>query len=555
MLESLHVKNLALIKEAELELNPGLNVLSGETGAGKSLLLGSINLALGKRADADLIRNGEDSAFVELTFKIREKELQEKLTELGFPPDEEDLIISRRISDGRSRSRINGETVTLSSLKKVTELLIDIHGQHDHQSLLKEENHLKVLDHYGKEELKDVKARYEESYKQYLQIRDQIRKMGGDDESRKQRLDFLDFQIKEIEEAGLKKGEEKQLDELYNRLSHSENVKNALEKLILLLRENAVSAVSESLKEASSVTVFDESIKSIESQLLDIDAYLSDTIREAEHILDLSDVDEELLKKTEERLELLSKLKKKYGHSEEEILKHLKDLQAEYRELLDFDKNKEKIEKDLEKEKEILKKAAKELSEKRQEVGERFSKALEKALTGLNFLHVSFETSVSHTNHYTSSGADEVRFLISTNPGEERKPLSQVASGGELSRIMLAIKSLAADADEIPTLIFDEIDQGISGKTAAAVAREMQKISVSHQVICISHLPQIVSSADENYLIEKSVEDQKTVTRITALSEENTLKEIARMLGSGEVTPSNMQNAAEMKAQMRRKSS
>ena len=554
MLESLHVKNMALIKDAELELKSGLNVLSGETGAGKSLLLGSVDLALGKRADPDLIRNGESAAYVELVFSLPEPGLAEKVREMGMEPEEGRLIISRRITEGRSVSRVNGETVTLTNLKKLTELLIDIHGQHDHQSLLKEENHLKVLDAFEKDLLQEAKEAYEASYLKYRAFREKIREMGGDPESRKRQLDFLDFQIREIEEASLKPGEEEELDRLYRKLNSREMVKNALEQILENLREEVSSKISECIRLSREASEADEEIKPLLSQLYDIDALTEDAGREASHLLQSADVDEEQLKTVEERLSLIIGLKKKYGESVEQILKNLKAYRKEYDELYDFDVNAEKILQELEKEKVILVEKAAALHEKRLEAAESFSAAMEEALRDLNFLHVTFRVQVQETTRFTRSGADEVRFLISTNPGEEPRPLSRVASGGELSRIMLAIKSISADADDIPVLIFDEIDQGISGRTAAAVARKMQKIAEDHQVICISHLPQIVASADDNFLIEKSVEDGETITRLAALSYEDSIREIARLSGSGEITDSNLRNAAEMKENLRRKS-
>ena len=552
MLESLHVKNLALIRDAELELKPGLNVLSGETGAGKSLLLGSIDLALGKRADADLIRKGAEEAFVELVFSLDDEEIKERLKEAGADTSEDRIIITRRITNSRSVTRVNGETVTLAVLKKITELLIDIHGQHQHQSLLKEENHVRVLDEYGKATLTEEKAAYEASYRRYRKIREEIGRLGGDDDLRKRELDFLSFQISEIEEAHLKPGEEEKLDQLYASLAHKEQVRNALDNTLGLLREEISGKLSEALKESSQAAVYEVRAKSLESQLLDIDSLLSDAAREAETLLLDQETDEGQLKETEERLELIASLKKKYGGSVEEILSTLKRLKKEYDELYDFDVNKEKKSQELEQEKQLLIEEAKKLHDRRTEAGKRFSEAMEEALKDLNFLHVRFRTEVTETNRFTPNGADEVCFLISTNPGEEPRPLSKVASGGELSRIMLAIKTLAADSDKIPTLIFDEIDQGISGRTAAAVAKKMQDIALFHQVICISHLPQIVSSADVNFLIEKSVEDGETVTRLEALSQEDTYREIARLLGDGDITDSNLQNAREMKERMKR---
>ena len=554
MLESLHVKNLALIREAEVEFMPGLNVLSGETGAGKSLLLGSVDLALGKRSEPGLIGKNGDNAFVELTFTLDSESLREEVKNLGIEPDEDRLIISRRITPGRSVSRVNGETVTLANLKKFTSLLIDIHGQHDHQSLLHEENHIKVLDAFAQNRLKDAKEAYEASFQRFRGIREKIRRMGGDDEMRHRRLDFLEFQLKEIEEAQLKPGEEETLDALYENLSHSDTVRLSMNTAASVLRDDVSARLSDIMKEAEQAARYDESAKNVVTMLLDIEALTEDAVREAERIAEDAETDEELLSKTSARLEEIETLKKKYGSDIPEILSYAEGLKKEYVELFQFDQDKEQILQELEAEQQELMKKADALHVARVQSAEIFSKKMEEALKDLNFLHIVFVTEVEETRRFTASGADEVRFLISTNPGEEVRPLSRIASGGELSRIMLAIRALSADTDQIPTLIFDEIDQGISGRTAALVAGKMQTISDSHQVICISHLPQIVAAADQNYLIEKSVEDAQTVTELKALSYDDSLKEIARLSGSGEITQANLENAAELKSKSRRKS-
>lgn len=547
MLENIHVKNFALIRDCELNLKEHLNILSGETGAGKSILLGSVNLALGSRADSDLIRSGADHAYVELVFSEEDPEILKKLAELDVYPEEGRIIISRRISGGKSTGRINGETVTLARLKEVSSLLIDIHGQHEHQSLLNEENHRKVLDDYGKEQLKDVKDAYLAVYRSYRQKKEEIRKMGGDDEERKRRIDFLSYELSEIEESHVKPGEEEQITAEYRRLTSAREIEAGLSEISETLAEDVSSGISACVRAANGLIQFDPSMKEVLEQLLEIESLLQDAERDAKDRLSDMDSDGEKLQLLEERLELLNRLKKKYGGSEEMILKTADRLQHEYDELVTFDENKERILEELSEEKHKLIRAAKALTAARAEAAKSFDAVMTEALKDLNFLDVRFETAVTESNRYTSDGADEVSFMISTNPGEPVRPLTRVASGGELSRIMLAIRTLTAGADSIHTLIFDEIDTGISGNTAKAVADKMNEIAGERQVICISHLPQIVAMADHHFLIEKHVEDGETVTSITELDEQGSVREVARLLGAGMLTDTSIENAREMK--------
>ena len=547
MLENIHVKNLALIRECELDLKENLNILSGETGAGKSILLGSVNLALGSRADADLIRNGADYAYVELVFTEEDPVILKKLSEMEVEPEEGRIIISRKISGGKSTGRSHGETLTLTRLTEVSALLIDIPGQHEHQSLLNEENHRKVLDDYGRETLKSARDEYLSVYHAYRQKKEEIRKMGGDDEERKRRIDFLAYELQEIEESHVKPGEEERVTAEYRKLTSAREIEAGLSEIAETLSEEVSGGISACVRAASGLVQFDPAMKEVLSQLLEIESLLQDAERDAKDRLEDMESDEEKLQNLEERLELLNRLKKKYGGSEEAILKTADRLQHEYDELVTFDENKEKILAELSEEKHKLIRAAKALTAARQEAAKKFDAVMTDALKDLNFLDVRFETAVTESNSYTSDGADEVAFMISTNPGEPVRPLTKVASGGELSRIMLAIRTLTAGADSIHTLIFDEIDTGISGKTAKAVADKMNEIARDRQVICISHLPQIVAMADHHFLIEKHVEDGETVTSITELDEQGSVEEVARLLGAGVLTDTAVENAREMK--------
>ena len=552
MLEYLHVKNLALIKEAELLLSGGLNILSGETGAGKSVLLGSVNLALGARADKSLIRTNAPYALIELRFRTEEPETLESLRALGIEPEDGEIILSRKILPDRSFARLQGEIVNVSLLSKVSELLINIHGQHDHQKLLREEMHLHVLDEYGKEALEEVKRAYGEAYRKYRQMRDELNALGsGGDEEREARMDFLEFQIREIEDASLKPEEEEEIRADYRRLSDAKKIRETLSMMEGLLSEGTEDRVAEAARLSSSLRDYAPEMKDLSDSVSALESMLADTLRETRRLYEDSDTDEEQLYRLEQRLDLLNSLKRKYGGSIPEVLNTLETLRKEHAALASFNENKERIEAELKTLRTELVHEGRRLHEARTEVSGRFSREMEQALSELNFLSVRFLADVSLTTHYSKDGADDVRFMISLNPGEELKPLSKVASGGELSRIMLAVRTIISDSDHVDTLIFDEVDTGISGKTGAMVARKLMEISERHQVICISHLPQIVSMAEHHYLIEKNAADGETVTSITPLSEEESIRALAGLLGGGEVTETSLGNAREMRKRMR----
>ncbi len=549
MLESIHIKNLALIREAHLDLHDDLNILSGETGAGKSILLGSVSLALGGRTDPDLIRTGADHAFVELVFRIDSEEVLSALREMDVYPEEGRIVIQRRILPDKSVSRINGETVTLALLRRVSALLIDIHGQHEHQSLLNEDNHLKVLDAYGRDALSDVQSAYVSAYRAYRAKRADLQAMGGaDDESRKRELDFLVFEISEIEEARLQPGEEADLQEERKKLVHAHEIGEALGEAGDQLENQASEALSRAIRSVGAAVTYDPSLSGIQSQLSLLDGLLQDALKDVDARLSENEPDDGRLQEVEDRLLAIDRLKRKYGSSEAEILKKCDEFRVRRDELLAFEENRDRILEELDRLRHELIEAADRLHEVRTAVGHSFEKAITASLTDLNFLDVRFETVIEKGSRFTPDGADHVSFRISANPGEPMKPLSKVASGGELSRIMLAIRALNADSDRIGTLIFDEIDTGISGRTGKAVGEKMAEIAKNRQVICISHLPQIVAMADHHYFIEKMAVDGSTETRIRELDEEESLRELARLLGAGYVTAGSLENAREMKA-------
>ncbi len=544
MLLELHVRNLALIEQADVEFGEGLNILTGETGAGKSIIIGSVNLALGQKAPKDIIRSGAEYAYVELVFSVDE-EREERLRELDVEPDEDGmLIITRRIMPARSISRINDKTVTAAKLRQVTALLLDIHGQHEHQSLLHAAKHLEILDAYAQKQTGPLKEEIRPVYQKYRSLQEELAKTGTDGESRKREADLLQYEIQEIEDAGLKDGEEESLTEQYRKYANGRRI---IENLSAAYEAVDSDQVGMALHEVGEAASYDPQICQIQDQLYDAESILNDVRHAISAYLDDADFDEAELYRIGERLDLIHHLQSKYGNTIEKIRKVLEEKRVRLARLEHFDEYREKIERDYEKTKVRLEALCGQLSEVRREAAKTLTKRIKKGLEDLNFLDVDFSMEFRRLDQYTASGYDEAEFLISTNPGEPVRPLGTVASGGELSRIMLAVKTVLADTDEIPTLIFDEIDAGISGRTAQKVSEKLAIIAGSHQVICITHLPQIAAMADCHFEIAKTVENGKTITRIHSLREAEMVEELARLLGGAKITDAVRENAAEMK--------
>lgn len=544
MLLELHVKNLALIEQADVEFGNGLNILTGETGAGKSIIIGSVNLALGQKAPRDMIRGGADYAYVELIFSV-EDEKREALAALDVYPDEDgQIILSRKIMPSRSISKINDETITSARLKQITGLLIDIHGQHEHQSLLHVSKHLEILDTYAKSRTGQLKKELSAVYQEYKTLRAELEAACGDQESRKREADFLQFEIEEIERAELKPGEEEHLTEQYRRCVNGRKI---IESLSAAYDAVDTDGIGRALHQVSEVVSYDDQLKGIQDQLYDAESILNDIHHAIGAYLDEVEFDENALVQMEERLDLIHGLQSKYGSTLEKINQALEEKKTRLEQLEHFDEYRRKTEIQYKKVTEQLDKLCEKLSKERQEAAKGLTEKIRVGLVDLNFLDVSFSMEFRRLDHFTAGGYDEVEFMISTNPGEPQRSLGQVASGGELSRIMLAIKTVLADSDDIPTLIFDEIDTGISGRTAQKVSEQLAIISRNHQVICITHLPQIAAMADCHYEIAKSADGGKTRTRIYALDESAMTSELARLLGGVQITDAVVQNASEMK--------
>lgn len=551
MLESLHVKNLALIEEQEVQFGKGLNILTGETGAGKSIIIGSINLALGAKADKEAIRSGAEYALVELVFSLTEEQ-KKQIKEMDLPIEEDGtFLLSRKLMQGKSVCRVGGELVSASQLKELSGILIDLYGQHEHQSLLKPTTYQKMLDDYAGNDIALCRQQLPEKLQEYRQIQRKLEAQSMDAEQRERQVRLLSFEVEEIEAAGLCP-EDEQVEKQYRRMSNARKIKETAYQVHAMTgyegEESAGPIIGHALRELKTVVREDEQAETLVDQLEDIDSLLNDFNRSMAQYLDSLEFDEEEFFQLEERLNVLNHLKSKYGDTVEEIEKALAKKQEELQRLQNYEQYLSNLQQEEKLQKDKVLELCAQISKYRKDAALPLAEKLRQAMVDLNFLDVDFQIAVTAKDEaFTQDGYDQVEFLISTNPGESKRPLWQIASGGELSRIMLAFKTVLADKEETGTLIFDEIDTGISGKTAWKVAEKLGKLSRGHQVICITHLAQIAAMADEHFLIEKGVKNERTQTGIRRLSEQESLEELARLLGSGEMTKAVLDNAGEMR--------
>lgn len=553
MLLGLHVKNLALIEETEIEFGEGLNILTGETGAGKSVLIGSINLALGGRFDKDMLRKGTDNALVELVFSVGEdKELLSKLQETDIPMDDDTITITRRLQSGKNISKINGETVNTRQLKEIAEYLLDIHGQHEHQSLLHKKKHMEILDAYIGDKAYSALDAIIFEYSKIQELKKKIELEALDENAKQREQALLEFETNEIENARLSIGEDEKLELQYRRLVNSKKITEALSESYRHTGSDVTNGAGNSLGRAlrclNGICEYDDKLGELQEQLSQIEDLLVQYNRDVSIYMSDMEYEEEDFQKIEERLNELNRLKNKYGDSIGKIMEAYEERKERLEKLADYDTYINGLISQLSTMEKRLYVACENLSQIRKENAEELKIKLEKALKNLNFLAVNFDISIKQKD-ITPNGFDDVEFLISTNPGETLKPLGQVASGGELSRVMLAIKTVLASKDSIDTLIFDEIDTGISGKTAWRVAEQLNVVAKEHQVICITHLPQIAAMADRHYLIEKSAEEGNTITQINQIEGQAQMVEMARLLGGDSITDAAISNAMEMRRQ------
>lgn len=551
MLQNLYVKNLALIDETEVEFGPGLNILTGETGAGKSLLLGSVNLALGGKYSADMLRSGAKSGLVELTFTVDDERIRRRLEQLDLFPEDGCLTLSRRLMEGRSVSRINGETVSARVLRDAAGLLIDIHGQHENQTLLQRKNHLALLDLYAKEETSPLRKEMAEKFRIYQELCRKKESSALDDESRRKEAALAEFEVKEIEDAALVLGEDEELEDLYRRMTESRRVTESVAETYQYTGEdargNASDFLSRAIRSMQEAVEFDETGSRLYGQLIEIDSLLNDFNRELSEYAKSFEFSDEEFQETETRLNLINHLKAKYGKTISEILAYCGEKRQRLTELEDYDTFMRELDQKTEEAFRAVEKTAEELHKVRERAAETFAGEIQKQMAELNFLDARLEIRLTDAGHYSASGKDEAEFYFSANPGEPLKPMGNVASGGELSRVMLAVKTVLADEEDTPTLIFDEIDTGISGITAGKVGEKLRLIGRSRQVICITHLPQIAAAADSHFLISKETDGRTVKTDIALLDEEASVQELARMLGGANVTGRILESAGEMK--------
>lgn len=549
MLENLHVKNLALIEEEDITFLDGLHILSGETGAGKSIILGALGLALGGKVSKEMLRDGDKEALVEAVFRVTRESQRKQLAALDVEPYDDQIILSRKITESRSVAKINGEMVPAVKMKQVGDIFLDIHGQNDHQSLLHKKKHLEMLDEYAKSEVQPLKERMQTAYKRYAQKQQEWQDADRMDGNREREISFLEYEVHEIADANLQVGEDERFENQYRRLSNSKRIMEALGEAQQMSAgvDGASDQIGRAIQRLHQVVVYDEALSPMLDSLSDIDSLLSDFNRDLSQYMSEAEFDEELFAQIDGRLNEINRLKDKYGSTIEQILAAKEEKEERLQKLQHYEAYLAKLSEECKQAKKEAEDAAFALSSMRQHYAKELSKKVEDALLDLNFLDVHFSMEFLQAEKIGMDGYDDAQFMIRTNPGEPIRPLKDIASGGEMSRIMLAIKTVLAEHDDIDTLIFDEIDAGISGRTAQAVSEKLHLVAKEHQVICITHLPQIAAMADHHYLIQKDVIGNETISSIEALSYHDSIKELARMLGGTTITQTVLDNAKEMK--------
>lgn len=550
MLESITVKNLALIRESEVMLRPGLNILSGETGAGKSIILGSIKLALGQRAAKDVIRRGEEYALIELIFTSDNDEVFKKMDELDIPKEPDGTIsIQRKIMENRSVCKCNGETISSKALKDIASMLINIHGQNDTQTLLDARNYRDILDDYGDDALIAKKEQMDLLYSEYRVASEELKDALESNTAKDKDIALARFEVDEIEAARLTVGEDEELEEKYHLMKNSQKIAESLSKIhsAINIDSGAGAQVSYSIREMGNVLQYDEKLTGMSESLADAEDIIKDTLRSIQDYMESMEFSEQEFRETEDRLNTYNHLKDKYGNTVELVLEYADKQRAFITKMENYEGYVEELKAKVQKSKVDALSCGKELSDLRKKTAVAMQEKLIGNLKELNFDSIQMEIAVNNDEELLGRhGIDDVDFLVSFNMGEPVKSLSQVASGGELSRFMLALKAATADKESIETLIFDEIDSGISGKTAWNVSQKMALLSKDHQVIAITHLPQIAAMADTHYLIEKKVVDETTITDIRRLDDGERENEIARMLSGGDLTETGLSNAKEL---------
>ena len=538
MITNLHIKNIGIIDDLNLELNRGFNVLTGETGAGKTLIIDSLGIICGGRFSKEMIRKGENQSFVELC-------IYDPTSEYSVDGN---IIVSREIyENGRNLCKINGRLITVNELKKIMNNFIEIHGQNDNQNLLDNKTHLKYLDNFVGEELQEISKKYKENYQRRNEIIKELKENYGDDKEKQRKLDLLKYQLNEIEDAKLKENEEIELEEKRKIFLNSEKISENLNKANVLIGDNSVDTISEAIRALEKIETIDEKYEKVTSNLKSIYYELQEISRDISIYNEDTYFDQNEQEEIESRLDLIFSLKRKYGNNIKEILNYKNQIEEEIKYIENLEENNEKLKAELKKLEEQMTQIAEKIHDLRNKKATKLSQNINKELEELEMKNAKINVKVEYVeNEFFETGKDKVEFYIKTNMGEEEKELNKIASGGEMSRIMLAIKKVLAETDKTPILIFDEIDTGISGKAGSSVADKLKAISNNHQVLCISHLPTIAASADYNYYISKQVENKRTRTTVKLLNENEVINEIAR-ISSGEVNEITIKYALELR--------
>lgn len=555
MLAEVSIKNFAIIDDININFTKGLNIMTGETGSGKSILVEAIGIILGSRSSKDLIQTGAKRAILQGVFYLEDSSiLKGILDEYSINLDSDNLlIVTKEINaDGPSLSKVNGRSINLSMLKNITSKLVDIFGQHEHQSLLDSSNHKNLIDEFGDEELFKLKSKVKNSYREYLSAKKELSGLDMESSQRNREIDLLQFQIEEIDEARLDDENEDNLIDEYARLSNINMISEAINKSLEYIsedsfnNENALEFINKSVTLLKDISKYDSQVEELSKRIESISFELEDLSREILYYSNGIEVDEERLDFLNDRISLIHRLKRKYGTSIDEILEFRNRSESRLQVLKNHEREISEINKKISQIENNLKSYCKSLSLRRKKIGGIIEEKIKSQLLELNMLNVDFKVNFSRKESFGEDGYDKIEFLISTNPGEKLKPLSKIASGGEMSRIMLAFKSTLAFLDKIPTMIFDEIDTGISGRTAQIVGEKILKISNDHQVISISHLPQIAALADTHFLINKTSDKNKTRTSIKQLNDSERVEEMARILGGVDLTDTTLKHAREM---------
>lgn len=551
MLTNIHIENYALIDCLDIDINEGLNIITGETGVGKSIILGAIGAALGAKINSDVIRAGEEYSFISVSFHINDADKLKALTELdAVDLSDGDIIVTRKILPARSVFKINGVTVSAAQVRSLSSLIIDIHSQRDNLLLLKTENQLKLVDSFGDDEFRKLMDRQKSLYEEYTECNSKLANIGDDVSLREREISLLQYEIKEIEEASLTVEEDEELEEKFSKMSYLEKIRRGVAESLQSLESgdvNSIDLLGKAIKSLGDAINYDKDLAQIYDALKEAESILSDASGDLYSYIENNEMDEEEFARITNRIDLYNTLKRKYNGSVKGILEALDEKIERLDTLINSDEYITKLKDRINELIDEMNQVCQSLHDKRVGIAEHLQSLIMYEMTDLNFNNVQFLIEVRKNDTFSSNGYDSVEFLISLNSGEDVKPLKNIASGGEISRIMLAIKSVIADRDITGTMIFDEIDTGISSRTAQYVAEKMHNISKSHQIICITHLPQIAAMADTHFYVYKEVSDNKTITCMRELDEESQINELARFLGGSKITENVMENAKEMK--------